>query len=439
MTTILNWATSAQGLTSPANSTSDGTYLYVILPNDAKISRILISNPSTYTYPFITITSGGAIGTSYGITYSGGYIYTAQTNDTISKWNATTGALVNVNWGSLGVSNNQIVYLANDGTYLYALAGSNIYRLNLSNGAKNPSSVWFSGASTRAIAYSNGYIYTSTTGTNLVRIRTSDASSTILYSNANFRAQHGFASDGNYLYNTYEGGNALDRYDLSSNTMTFNWITGLNSPFGVSISYPAISYGTVYGFICNTNGNSVSRFVSGELPYPCFKRDTKILTNHGYVPVQNLRKGHLVKTLNDGYVPIYMVGKSVMNHNAEKSRTKHKLYKCTKSAYPELTEDLVMTGCHSVLVEDFKNEEERQATIDVNGNIYITDSMYRLPVCIDKRAVVYETPGEYTIYHLALENEDYYMNYGIYANGLLVESCSKRFLKELSKMKIISK
>jgi hypothetical protein len=104
-----------------------------------------------------------------------------------------------------------------------------------------------------------------------------------------------------------------------------------------------------------------------------------------------------------------------------------------------LTEDLVMTGCHSVLVEDFKNEEERQATIDVNGNIYITDSMYRLPVCIDKRAVVYETPGEYTIYHLALENEDYYMNYGIYANGLLVESCSKRFLKELSKMKIISK
>ena len=50
------------------------------------------------------------------------------------------------------------------------------------------------------------------------------------------------------------------------------------------------------------------------------------------------------------------------------------------------------------------------------------------------RAKVYEVPGEYTIYHVALENEDNYMNYGIYANGLLVETCSKRYLKELSGM-----
>jgi hypothetical protein len=41
------------------------------------------------------------------------------------------------------------------------------------------------------------------------------------------------------------------------------------------------------------------------------------------------------------------------------------------------------------------------------------------------------------IYHIALENEDYYMNYGIYANGLLVETCSKRYLSELSDMVMI--
>jgi hypothetical protein len=45
---------------------------------------------------------------------------------------------------------------------------------------------------------------------------------------------------------------------------------------------------------------------------------------------------------------------------------------------------------------------------------------------------------EVTIWHIALENDDYYMNYGIYANGLLVESCSKRYLKELSKMEIVN-
>lgn len=29
------------------------------------------------------------------------------------------------------------------------------------------------------------------------------------------------------------------------------------------------------------------------------------------------------------------------------------------------------------------------------------------------------------------------MNYGIYANGLLVESCSRRYLKEMSNMSLI--
>ena len=75
--------------------------------------------------------------------------------------------------------------------------------------------------------------------------------------------------------------------------------------------------------------------------------------------------------------------------------------------------------------------------IEVYGNIYVTDRKYRLPACADPRASIYETPGTYTIYHLALENEDYDMNYGVYANGLLVETCSKRYLKELSNMTLI--
>jgi hypothetical protein len=67
----------------------------------------------------------------------------------------------------------------------------------------------------------------------------------------------------------------------------------------------------------------------------------------------------------------------------------------------------------------------------------MTDNKYRLPAAADERASVYEVPGNYMIYHLALESEDYYINYGIYANGLLVETCSQRYLKELSNMKLI--
>jgi alpha-tubulin suppressor-like RCC1 family protein len=169
----------------------------------------------------------------------------------------------------------------------------------------------------------------------------------------------------------------------------------------------------------------------------CFKRDTQILTDKGYIPIQYLRVGDLVKTVSNGFVPIHMLGKRDMYHVAAKNRINDQLYVCTSDAYPEVFEPLVLTGCHSVLVKAFTSEKERNRTIEVNGNTYVTDRHYRLPVCVDERAKVYEKRGIHTIYHMSLENDDYYMNYGIYANGLLVETCSKRFLKELSNMEIL--
>ena len=94
----------------------------------------------------------------------------------------------------------------------------------------------------------------------------------------------------------------------------------------------------------------------------------------------------------------------------------------------------MLTGCHSVLVDKFESEEQREKVIKQTGATYVTDNKYRLPACLDKRAKVYKKEGLHVIYHVALENDDYYENYGIYANGLLVESCSKRYLKELSGM-----
>jgi len=173
-----------------------------------------------------------------------------------------------------------------------------------------------------------------------------------------------------------------------------------------------------------------------QQPIACFKKDTKILTNHGYVPIQNLKKGDLVKTLHNGFVAIHSIGKKdIYNHSVDE-RIKDQLYVCSKEKYPEVFEDLVITGCHSILVDEFK-EDERDKTMKVLGEVYATDRKYRLPACVDKRANVHKEKGEITIYHFALENENYYMNYGVYANGLLVESCSKRYLKELSNMTLL--
>ena len=171
--------------------------------------------------------------------------------------------------------------------------------------------------------------------------------------------------------------------------------------------------------------------------FPCFKEDTKILTKNGYVPIQNLRKGDLVKTFKNDYKPINMIGVREINHISNKQRIKEQLYVCRENEYPEIFEELVITGCHSILVDNFTDETQKEKTIEVNGKIYITDKKYRLPVCLDERASVYENPGNYNIYHIALEHESYYMNYGIYANGLLVESCSRRYMKEESNMSLI--
>ena len=99
-------------------------------------------------------------------------------------------------------------------------------------------------------------------------------------------------------------------------------------------------------------------------------------------------------------------------------------------------EDLIITGCHSILVDEFK-EGEREKANELLGDVFITDNKYRLPACVDEGASIYEIPAPHFIYHLALENDDYKMNYGIYANGLLVETSSKRHLKEISKMELL--
>lgn len=71
------------------------------------------------------------------------------------------------------------------------------------------------------------------------------------------------------------------------------------------------------------------------------------------------------------------------------------------------------------------------------GNIYITYRKYRLSVRFDNNLIPFLKERLFTIYHFALDNDNYYANYEIYANSLLVKTCSKRFLKELSGMDLI--
>ena len=174
------------------------------------------------------------------------------------------------------------------------------------------------------------------------------------------------------------------------------------------------------------------------IPPPiCFKEGSKILTEKGYIAVQDLRNGDLIKTVSSGFKKIEHVGYSKMYNNVNEIRSNNKLYRCSTSEYPELSEDLIITGCHAILIKNFKDQEQIEKTQEVLGKIYITDKHYRLPACVDERTKIFEEEGVHTIWHFSLEHSDYFMNYGVYANGLLVETTSNRMMVELSGMTLV--
>ena len=98
-----------------------------------------------------------------------------------------------------------------------------------------------------------------------------------------------------------------------------------------------------------------------------FKESTKILTNKGYIAIQELRKGDLVKTYKNNYIPIAEINKREFYHMCFNGRIKDQLYKCVKNNYPEVFEDLIITGCNSILVDTFNSKKQLQKTIQING------------------------------------------------------------------------
>ena len=232
---------------------------------------------------------------------------------------------------------------------------------------------------------------------------------------------------------------------LSTKTITD---TTVNSITFTDISTNSFDYGMSNLFVYkqNDNPNDTPGYdiqISDPMVInaTCFLEGTKILAMDKrrimkYIPIEKLKPGMLVKTLHAGFVPIKYIGYSTIYNPGLATRVRDQLFKCTKSAYPELTEDLVLTGNHSILVEKV-TDEEREQIIETLGDLFITEQRYRLPAFNDKRAVPYEQRGDFRIWNLALEHEDYYANYGIYANGLLVETTSCRYIKEISKMTLI--
>jgi hypothetical protein len=412
-----------------------GNYFYLPIINNVSNGNLLIQVDltGTVTNPaFLTCTDIGIapanIYAGESCIISNGQMYVSLIGNNVTYDSIISFSIdINGNRGSPStfISNipttiiNEPISLATDNTYLYIsnLNSSTITRTLLlspfttttfaSTGLSSPNGL--------VLDSTNTYLYTANyLGNNITQTNVSIPLLTIPFVTG-LLGPSGIAIDSTntYLYVANFNNNTLNQITIASPTTITELASGLSSPNNILV------YNN-YLYISNSGDNTILRIA---LEPVCFNHNTKILCFHNnreeYRPIQDLRKGDLVKTLKDGYKKIEMIGTSKFVNNPSKFNCC--MYKMKKNPTNSLLEDLVVTGAHSVLVDRLPPSEKGYT---------VTDEIDGLKCMIASQSPYFEAINDnniYTIYHFVCENEDGNNNrrFAIWANGILTESISK--------------
>ena len=206
-------------------------------------------------------------------------------------------------------------------------------------------------------------------------------------------------------------------------SITIQNFFGLSSPY-----FNIYDYGIIYDGTSELNeGIGNSTFITQISDPSCFNEGTKILClnkNLGeeYIPIETLRSGDLVKTFKHGYRKIDLIGKNTLINNP--SKFNECMFKMEKSDSNGLIEDLIVTGGHSILVDDLGEQKEENEKL---LGTQIIDNKYLLLAAVSSDFSKIETVNVYTYYHFILENNgNDEERYGVWANGVLTETPSKK-------------
>ena len=144
------------------------------------------------------------------------------------------------------------------------------------------------------------------------------------------------------------------------------------------------------------------------------------------VRVQDLQIGDMVRTYSHGFKKVTYIDVTDLRDTLYPNKL-HSLYRLTQDKYPELTDDLYLTGGHSLLMDSLTSEQEMEMKkISWPEDFYKVDGKHKLLVHHDKRSI--KVGKKMRVFNIVLEQDDEkdsFKTYGIYANGLLVESCNK--------------
>lgn len=168
----------------------------------------------------------------------------------------------------------------------------------------------------------------------------------------------------------------------------------------------------------------------------CFNKDTKILcyidNKEQYVPVQDLRKGTLVKTFEHGYKPIHII--KTGTYRFGRPGVDQGMFKMKKTG--SMLADLEMTGLHSILVDrndpEYADQVERFEVANAKFKRpwgWELDGKFRLTAnsCTQFKKMPVK---DYTVYSFSLDKQQ--LQYGVWANGVLVETTAHRYLEKMT-------
>jgi hypothetical protein len=157
-----------------------------------------------------------------------------------------------------------------------------------------------------------------------------------------------------------------------------------------------------------------------------------ILSNTGYVAIEDLKPGDLVKTYLHGDREIEVIGKGTMFNNPNKwSECMYRL-----PSMNDEFDDLVVTGGHGILKRTLTSSEIDADPVwfKKNGKFSKIDRMYLQRAAFSKEFHQITTNERYTYYHFSLKGPKW-KRYGVWANGVLSESTFSECISKNLKLK----
>jgi|688.fasta_scaffold203231_2 hypothetical protein len=163
----------------------------------------------------------------------------------------------------------------------------------------------------------------------------------------------------------------------------------------------------------------------------CFSEGTRILgltaqLKEEYRLVQDLLIGDFIKSYLHGYRKVSKILKGSFVNNPTEHGVANCMYRMSKTEDNGLIEDLTLTRNHGVLVEKLTEDEEKK--VDKN-NLPVIDGLLSIITSDSDKFEKVKDTNVYNYYHFSLDGDgDNDRRFGVYANGLLVETPSNNMM-----------